>query len=146
MDLRNFIIAIRNLLADHFDPNQPIDPAKIDEFINICEPTLPNPLTQEQREHVIFTIHSQFTIDLQHKGTVLGNPDVKRWLDNAKTDIEWIYWSAFRDYLANDEERAEKIIQENEKIIDNILDYSGDPRIEGSWSRKGLVMGNVQSR
>ena len=145
MDLRNFIIAIRNLLADHFDPNQPIDPAKIDEFINICEPTLPNPLTQEQREHVIFTIHSQFTIDLQHKGTVLGNPDVKRWLDNAKTDIEWIYWSAFRDYLANDEERAEKIIQENEKIIDNILDYSGDPRIEGSWSRKGLVMGNVQS-
>lgn len=143
--LRNFIIAVRNLLVGQVDINQPIDPAKIDEFINICEQSLPTPLTEEEREHVKFTIQSQFTIDLQHKGTVLGNPDVKRWLDNAKTEIEWTYWSAFRDYLANDEDRAEKIIQENEKIIDNILDYSGDPRIEGSWSRKGLVMGNVQS-
>lgn len=143
--LRNFTNSIRSLLLDKFDPNQPIDPKKIDQFITICEPTLDNPLTPEEREHVIFTIHSQFTIDLQHKGTVLGNPDVKRWLDNAKTEITWTYWRAFRDYLASDQGRAEKIIEENERIIDNILDYSGDPRIEGSWSRKGLVMGNVQS-
>ncbi len=143
--LRNFINSIRSLLLDRFDLNEPIDPQKIEEVIRICEPVLPNPLTPEEREHVIFTIHSQFTIDLQHKGTTLGNPDVKRWLDNAKTDIEWTYWKAFRDYLANDQQRAEKIIEENERIIDNILDYSGDPRIGGSWARKGLVMGNVQS-
>ena len=59
--------------------------------------------------------------------------------------MSWTYWKAFRDYLANDQQRAEKVIEENERIIDNILDYSGDPRIEGSWARKGLVMGNVQS-
>ena len=143
--LKNFIIGIRNLLLDKIDINNPIDPAIIEEIITICEPALANPLSEDEREYVKFTIHSQFTIDLAHKGTVLGNPDVKRWLDNAKTDITWTYWNAFRDYLANDQGRAEKIIEENEKIIDNILDYSGDPRIEGSWSRKGLVMGNVQS-
>jgi hypothetical protein len=143
--LNNFIIAIRALLSSNIDTNNPINPEAIEEIIKICEPSLPAPLTEEEREYIRFTIHSQFTIDLAHKGTVLGNPDVKRWLDNAKTDIEWTYWNAFRDYLANDQQRAEKVIQENEKIIDNILDYSGDPRIEGSWSRKGLVMGNVQS-
>ena len=143
--LNNFITAIRALLSSNIDTNNPINPEAIEEIIKICEPSLPTPLTEEEREYIRFTIHSQFTIDLAHKGTVLGNPDVKRWLDNAKTDIEWTYWNAFRDYLANDQQRAEKVIQENEKIIDNILDYSGDPRIEGSWSRKGLVMGNVQS-
>ena len=42
--------------------------------------------------------------------------------------------------------RERKVIDENEKIIDSILDFSGDPKSEDkAWSRKGLVMGNVQS-
>ncbi len=143
--LENLIISIRNLLLTNVDTSVAINPDEIDKVIGLCEQYLPNPLSEEEKEYVKFTIHSQFTIDLANKGTVLGNPDVKRWLDNAKTDIEWTYWKAFRDYLANDQGRAEIIIDENEKIIDNILDYSGDPRLEGSWSRKGLVMGNVQS-
>ena len=143
--LEHFIISVRNLLLSNVDTSVAIDPEEIDKVINICESYRDKPLTEEEKEYVKFTIHSQFTIDLQHKGTVLGNPDVKRWLDNAKTEIEWTYWKAYRDYLANDQRRGEKIIEENERIIDNILDYSGDPRIEGLWSRKGLVMGNVQS-
>lgn len=143
--LNNFIISIRSLLLTNLDTSVAINPDEIDRVISICETYLPNPLSEEEKEYVKFTIHSQFTIDLASKGTVLGNPDVKRWFDNAKTDIKWTYWNAFRDYLANDQGRAEVIIDENEKIIDNILDYSGDPRLEGPWSRKGLVMGNVQS-
>jgi len=143
--LEHFIISVRNLLLSNVDTSVAIDPEEIDKVINICESYRDESLTEEEKEYVKFTIHSQFTIDLKHKGTVLGNPDVKRWLDNAKTDIEWTYWKAFRDYLASDQQRAEKVIEENERIIDNILDYSGDPKIEGSWARKGLVMGNVQS-
>ena len=143
--LENFIIAVRNLLLTHVDTSLPIDADEINKVINLCESYMDTPLTDEEREYVKFTIQSQFTIDLTHGASILGNPNVKRWLDNAKTEIEWTYWKAFRDYLANDQKRAEKIIEENEKVIDNILDYSGDPRIEGSWSRKGLVMGNVQS-
>ena len=75
----------------------------------------------------------------------MNNPDVKRWLDNAKTDIEWNYWNAFNEFLQNDEGRPIKVIEENERIIDSILDLSGNPQIEGAWARKGLVMGNVQS-
>ena len=143
--LKHHVIGIRSLLTATIDVSQPIDPDKIDQVIDICAPSFPKPLNDEEREYIKFTIHSQFTIDLSHKGTVLGNPLVKRWLDNAKTDIDWTYWNAYRDYLANDQGRAEKVINENEKIINNILDYSGDPRIEGEWARKGLVMGNVQS-
>jgi hypothetical protein len=143
--LNNFIISIRSLLLTNIDTSVAINPDEIDRVISLCETYLPNPLSEKEKEYVKFTIHSQFTIDLASKGTVLGNPDVKRWFDNAKTDIKWTYWNAFRDYLANDQGRAEVIIDENEKIIDNILDYSGDPRLEGPWSRKGLVMGNVQS-
>ena len=66
-------------------------------------------------------------------------------MDNAKTEIEWNYWDAYKKFLKNDEGRAIKIIEENENIIDEILDLSGNPKIDGAWARKGLVMGNVQS-
>ena len=41
--------------------------------------------------------------------------------------------------------RSIEVLNENEKIIDSILDLSGDPRISEPWKRAGLVMGNVQS-
>ena len=107
--------------------------------------SFPEQLTDDEREYIKFTLGNQFTLDLSHKGTVLNNPDVKRWLDNAKTDIEWNYWNAFNEFLQNDEGRPIKVIEENERIIDSILDLSGNPQIEGAWARKGLVMGNVQS-
>ena len=68
-----------------------------------------------------FTLGNQFTLDLSHKGTVLNNPDVKRWLDNAKTDIEWNYWNAFNEFLQNDEGRPIKVIESLNKFNNAVL-------------------------
>ena len=85
--LNNLIISIRNLLLTNVDTSVAINPDEIDKVISLCEQYLPNPLSEEEKEYVKFTIHSQFTIDLANEGTVLGNPDVKRWLDNAKLTL-----------------------------------------------------------
>ena len=143
--LKKHLVFIRTSIELGGEINRFITPEEIDAAINICSSAFPEPLTEDEREYIKFTLGNQFTLDLSHKGTVLNNPDVKRWLDNVKTDIEWNYWNAFNEFLQNDEGRPIKVIEENERIIDSILDLSGNPQIEGAWARKGLVMGNVQS-
>ena len=76
---------------------------------------------------------------------ILNNPDVERWLDSKKTEIDWAYYDAYKGLLQN-QERPAKVIRENEKIIDSILDLSGDPTTEGKWARKGLVDGKCPIR
>ena len=143
--LKKHLVFIRTSIELGGEINRFITPEEIDAAINIRSSAFPEPLTEDEREYIKFTLGNQFTLDLSHKGTVLNNPDVKRWLDNVKTDIEWNYWNAFNEFLQNDEGRPIKVIEENERIIDSILDLSGNPQIEGAWARKGLVMGNVQS-
>ena len=138
-----------NFVRAAFELSGPVDRIitehEIDQRIDLLSAQFPNPLTKEEKAHIRFSIGNHFSVGNSHKGTVLFNPDVKRWLDNAKTDIEWNYWNGYKQYLLNDEGRESKVIEANEKIIDNILDLSGNPEVEGAWARKGLVMGNVQS-
>jgi len=143
--LKKHLVFIRTSIELRGEINRLVTPEEIDAAINICSSVFPEQLKDDERAYIKFTLGNQFTLDLSHKGTVLNNPDVKRWLDNAKTDIEWNYWNAFNEFLQNDEGRPIKVIEENERIIDSILDLSGNPQIEGAWARKGLVMGNVQS-
>lgn len=102
------------------------------------------PLDKEDIEHMRFRLETTFSVNLSSTSVILRNPNVQRWFKKNKSEISWDYWEAYKQYLI-DEDRSLSVIDENEKVIDNILDLSGDPRLDGSWSRKGLVMGNVQS-
>jgi len=57
---------------------------------------------------------------------------------------EWNLWSSYKRQLQS-QGRAQEIISDNEKVIDEVLKMSGDTSNPGPWLRKGLVMGNVQS-
>lgn len=91
-----------------------------------------------------FTLRNMFNVSVGEEATVLSNPDAIRWFDNKKSAIDWSHWNAYKAMLLS-QARAIDVIDANEKVIDAILDFSSDPTHPGSWSRKGLVMGNVQS-
>lgn len=119
---------------------------KISESVNKLKELFPQMMegaTQEDIDLIVWRIGNHFNVQIGGS-VVLNNPDVERWLDAKKTDIDWDYYNAYKRLLQS-QERPAKVINENEKIIDSILDLSGDPTIEGKWARKGLVMGNVQS-
>ena len=46
--------------------NNPINPEAIEEIIKMCEPSLPAPLTEEEREYIRFTIHSLHQCAIHH--------------------------------------------------------------------------------
>lgn len=91
-----------------------------------------------------FDLGHAFSVSIGEEAIILPNPDLHPWFHTKKTEIKWKRWNAYKRMLTK-KGRVKEIIDENEKVIDAVLDYSGDPTTEGAWARKGLVMGNVQS-
>lgn len=101
--------------------------------------------TDEYWDHVAFQVKSTIDIDIFDYGSTLVDDDAKRWLDHHRADFDWGFWKAYADSLKEDG-RPSIVIKELDRITDEVLDASGDPRIDDKgWKRRGLVMGNVQS-
>lgn len=61
-----------------------------------------------------------------------------------KRDIEWTYSDAYEGYLKN-EKWQPSLVQKLSDVGSKILGQLQDPTSEGSWNRRGLVIGHVQS-
>ena len=101
-------------------------------------------VTDLDRERLLKQVSDNYSSTIGERIVVVANKDAPRWLDAKKHEFSWDHWKAYRKMLES-QGRSENIIDDNEEVINAILDYSGDPRTRGSWARKGLVMGNVQS-
>jgi hypothetical protein len=78
----------------------------------------------------------------ENKSTSLQGERVERWL--SENTPEWRFWNDYEELLIN-ERKSQDVIWDNEKVIDDCIDMSGDPKRDGPWESRGLVMGNVQS-
>lgn len=117
---------------------------KINEVVNEFK-VIPNfKMTEEDVKRIKFHLGSMFNVRIGQAAITLHNPDLPRWFKSKKSEIKWVHWQAYKDMLIS-QARSIDVIDANEDVIDSILDYSGDPQTPGKWSRKGLVMGNVQS-
>jgi hypothetical protein len=116
----------------------------VNETVNVFKGVPGFSFTHDDIRHLKFKLESMFNIKISEDAIKLSNPDLPLWFHSKKSQIEWPHWEAYREMLLS-QARSIEVINENEKVIDSILDYSGDPTTPGSWSRKGLVMGNVQS-
>ncbi|MDA7861484.1 Z1 domain-containing protein [bacterium] len=118
---------------------------RIDYFTSESNQMLPElEISETESKNLKFAIGQMFNVKVGEAAIMLHNRDLPRWFDNKKSEISWDHWSRYKSMLEQ-QGRPSKIIEANEEVINSILDYSGDPRETGSWSRKGLVMGNVQS-
>lgn len=71
-------------------------------------------------------------------------PGHKPWLLGRAHQIDFRYWKRYRDYLIADG-MSETVVNAIAGVTDTIVDLAGDPKIDGTWSRRGLVVGHVQS-
>lgn len=61
-----------------------------------------------------------------------------------KREIEWTYSQAYEAYLKR-ERWHPTVVQSLSDVGSRILGHLQDPKSEGSWDRRGLVIGHVQS-
>jgi len=136
-----------NALRVRQDRGEQINPETILETATKIVELIDVSIDGDQLHAICTTLQMQFSMNLSERAITLANPEVPRgWLasldDPERTAFN--YYNVFKEHLTN-EGRPIRVIKENENIIDDILDLSGDPLTSGAWQRRGLVMGNVQS-
>ena len=104
-------------------------------------------LSEKDIGDIVCELEWRFNISLTNKSIIISDPGIDRGWLNSITDPERTRFIRHKDYenFLFSIGREYDVVEENTKIIDQILDLSGDPHREGSWETRGLVMGNVQS-
>ncbi len=96
-----------------------------------------------EKNRIKFELHQRLVkVAEKNKPTTLQGDRVKRWL--SSNPPVWKYWKDYEELLLR-QKKSKDTIWDNEEVIDNCIDMSGDPARKGPWESRGLVMGNVQS-
>ncbi len=79
-------------------------------------------------------------------GAVVDTKDFEPWLNDAKIngEIGDFYWGRYRQLLFK-KGLPKSVIDATDTVTDKVLDRLGNPRDKSPWSRRGMVVGHVQS-
>ncbi|PSB49785.1 endonuclease [filamentous cyanobacterium Phorm 6] len=78
--------------------------------------------------------------------TVLENKDGHiPWLPDRNSEINWDFWNRYVRYLEEEKGWAPAITKGLDQLTDSILQLLENPLRSGTWDRRGMVVGQVQS-
>lgn len=117
------------------------------KIINSIKGFFPNvDLNDEIITTVKKIIDSEFQIYQPDGTALLDDYEHQRyWYDDIKDDINHFYWPRYRSSLVRSGWSVGIVNQLDSQTLNNLMNYIGDPNAKESFSRKGLVMGDVQS-
>ena len=116
--------------------------ASIQELLAMLRAVPIYAVSEEELAIVERSIHTKLSVSMD-TGIAITE-DYKPWLSGRKPFIEPLYWDRFQQYLI-DENWSPNILNKLDSVSDGILDLAGNPKSEGQWARRGLVVGDVQS-
>jgi len=101
----------------------------------------PFELADSDLEEVILALEAIFTTT-QSNGCAVKS-DYKPWL--ADREVDFFYWNRLHAYYLDGGVLPAPVVSTLHHVTDEVLDYCGNPEDEGSWKRRGMVLGHVQS-
>lgn len=99
--------------------------------------------TQESIDAVAKQIEREYEVILGPAHTIQASGH-KPWLRARAHEIDFRYWNRYREFLIGGG-MSEHVVNAVNAVTDTIVDLAGDPSTPGKWSRRGLVVGHVQS-
>lgn len=95
------------------------------------------------RDYVSEYLRRQFSID-SDKHTILDE-GYEPWIDARKGEVDKRFWERYKNYLLKDQKWAPDTVDKLDDITDDVLDRLKNPKTEGDWDKRGMVVGQVQS-
>lgn len=95
-------------------------------------------------EELISELEQRYTISIGRETVLLGDRDHRQWYLGARAEPGQFGERYFR-YLAERIGWPHQAVSSLSKTSERITGLLGDPALEGRWSRRGLVVGHVQS-
>lgn len=97
------------------------------------------------RDRLIRDIESRCEVWRGTATVIEDQTDHTIWLPYKKTRIEWKFWKRYERYLMEEKGFSEQTIATLDDLTDRVLERLEDPERDGSWDRRGMVVGHVQS-
>ena len=77
-------------------------------------------------------------------GPTLQERDFEKWLEDARGRIEPYFWNRYKRLLA-EKDFSGQVLATMENVTDRVLGLLENPTKAGTWDRRGMVVGQVQS-
>lgn len=139
MDLLKSARNIAHVLLQKYDRKEISIDIITKEVYNIF---LMNGFDSLDKEELISQLEADFEI-YSKEATLLVAEDVKPWLFDEKSKIKPDLWDRYKIYM--NQKDSSFPMNTIDDITDKILDKCVNPKTKGSWDRRGMVVGNVQS-
>lgn len=140
-DIKNSARLIAHTLLSHAKQNEEITDEIILNIIDRVEATMASVGQAIDKRELFEILVADFSIG---KGSITEmNGDITPWLYSRKDDINWELWSRYKSYMH--EKDPSFPINDLDDFTDKILDKCYNPKESGSWDRRGMVVGHVQS-
>ena len=87
----------------------------------------------------------EFTFSVRQDAGSVIRSEHEPWLQGRLPDIKFHYWNRLRSFYLKDDVLPQNVVSRLDSTTDEILDFCGNPEDAGTWGRRGMVMGHVQS-
>jgi hypothetical protein len=132
---------VQELLAEEQDKTLITPGIILDRIDNVLRL---NPKWSEglDRDEVVDELIRRFSLWIGQDTTLRSDEGHIPWL-NAERKREWRYWQRYCEWL--ERTLSYTAVEALDRSTDTVLGLLEDPRRDGPWDRRGLVVGHVQS-
>jgi hypothetical protein len=131
---------VQELLLD--EDRSAVTPAMIGEKIDLVLALNAKWREGHDRQAITDELIRRFSLWIGQDAKLLSNEGHKDWL-NAARKQDWRYWQRYREWL--ERKLSINVVESLDRSTESVLGLLEDPLRAGSWDRRGLVVGHVQS-
>ena len=139
--------SILNMSHAYFEDIK-VTPEEIRKYIDRSKKFYPEePINDKWLFQKLEAIHS---VNVGTMDVLDNNTDHIDWFNpytNApiKNHFEWKFWKDYKIYISTAKNWPKNVVNSIDKLSGEILSRIEEPKRDGEWDRRGMVMGNVQS-
>jgi hypothetical protein len=100
-------------------------------------------LDAEEAAWLVRELEGSFTTSQARGASVFS--DFRPWLREKRAQLDFYYWNRLRRYYLEGGVIQPQVVATLDNVTDELLDFSGNPKDAGIGSRRGMVIGHVQS-
>lgn len=137
------VISIAQVLLRKEKDKSKITAALIEAKVRTaCMAVTPENLPAVNQAAAVEELIRRFSHWIGKVATLKDNTGHEDWLV-ATRKKDWLYWRRYREY--QERKLSIDVVDSLDESTDDILGLLEDPKREGVWDRRGLVVGHVQS-
>lgn len=141
-DATEQVVQMAQVLLSSLSEKSLVTPELINEKINLVAGLNSQWAETLDRQKAADELIRRFSLWIGEDTILKNNDDHVQWLNSFRKK-EWRYWRRYIHWLGKF--LPPSALESLDESTDTILSLLEDPLREGQWSRKGLVVGHVQS-